>query len=67
MKYIFNEEECNFLSNPDYISEEVSEFEVDDSWFLKKEDLTCFGCLLREECYWVDDPYNTDGDCLALK
>ena len=33
----------------------------------KPEDLTCFDCECREECPFVDDWYNTYGDCLALK
>lgn len=32
-----------------------------------KELLTCFNCTEREECEFVDDLYNTDGDCLAMK
>jgi len=33
------------------------------------EDLTCFECdeQTRINCPFVDDWYNTDGDCLALK
>ena len=33
----------------------------------KPEDLTCYKCEWREECPYVDDWYNTDGDCLAMK
>lgn len=33
----------------------------------KPEELTCFACELRKTCEFVDDPYNTDGDCLASK
>jgi hypothetical protein len=29
--------------------------------------LTCFACPHRATCDYVDDPYNTNGDCLALK
>jgi hypothetical protein len=29
--------------------------------------LTCSSCLSRKECEFVDDPYNTNGDCLAIK
>jgi hypothetical protein len=29
--------------------------------------LTCYECCCRDHCRWVDDEYNTDGDCLALK
>lgn len=29
--------------------------------------LTCKDCLRRNICEYVDDPYNTDGDCLWLK
>jgi len=34
-----------------------------------KEDLTCYDCdeHTRENCPYVDDWYNLDGDCLALK
>ncbi len=31
------------------------------------ESLTCFRCADRAECPFVDDLYNTDGDCLASK
>lgn len=31
------------------------------------ESLTCFGCAGREGCEYVDDAYNTNGDCLANK
>jgi len=30
-------------------------------------DLTCKECKERATCPYVDDPYNTGGDCLALK
>jgi len=29
--------------------------------------LTCFKCDQRPICKYVDDPYNTNGDCLAIK
>lgn len=29
--------------------------------------LTCFRCEDRSFCKYVDDPYNTSGDCLAAK
>ena len=29
--------------------------------------LTCYNCFQREVCAFVDDPYNTQGDCLADK
>ena len=31
------------------------------------EDLTCYECDQRKECPYVDDWYNLNGDCLALK
>jgi hypothetical protein len=31
------------------------------------ESLSCFLCAEREQCFCADDPYNTDGDCLASK
>lgn len=31
------------------------------------ESLTCYKCDQRKECAFVDDPYNTNGDCLAMK
>jgi len=31
------------------------------------ETLTCFKCDQRSLCDYVDDPYNTNGDCLAMK
>jgi hypothetical protein len=36
-------------------------------WDPDPECLTCFDCLWREECKYVDDAYNTDGDCLNSK
>lgn len=29
--------------------------------------LTCNGCDQRPICEYVNDPYNTGGDCLAMK
>lgn len=29
--------------------------------------LTCYNCVSRNACAYVDDPYNTQGDCLAYK
>jgi hypothetical protein len=29
--------------------------------------LTCYHCASRDVCAFVDDPYNTEGDCLASK
>ena len=31
------------------------------------ETLTCYECPHRDTCKYVDDLYNIDGDCLALK
>jgi len=31
------------------------------------ETLTCYRCLQRDTCKYVDDLYNIDGDCLADK
>jgi hypothetical protein len=31
------------------------------------ERLTCADCPHIEVCEWAFDPYNTDGDCLAMK
>jgi len=31
------------------------------------ESLTCHKCKHRDKCKYVDDAYNTDGDCLAMK
>jgi hypothetical protein len=31
------------------------------------ETLTCYKCNQRDKCKYVDDAYNTDGDCLAMK
>ena len=31
------------------------------------ESLTCHKCSRRDTCKYVDDAYNTDGDCLADK
>lgn len=40
--------------------------EIKERWH-KEEDLTCFECDQRAWCPFVDDWYNTDGDCLAMK
>ena len=32
-----------------------------------REELTCFACPHRATCDYVDDPCNTNGDCLAMK
>ena len=42
-------------------------FEFHEPHEPKLEELTCFKCPLRETCEFVDDPYNTNGDCLASK
>jgi hypothetical protein len=31
------------------------------------ESLTCFSCTDNDICKYANDPYNTDGDCLAMK
>jgi hypothetical protein len=31
------------------------------------ETLTCYKCNQRDTCKYVDDLYNIDGDCLAMK
>jgi hypothetical protein len=31
------------------------------------ETLTCYKCSQRDTCKYVDDLYNTHGDCLAMK
>ncbi len=31
------------------------------------ESLTCFKCPRRATCDYMDNPYNTNGDCLAMK
>ena len=31
------------------------------------ETLTCYRCASRDKCPYVDDAYNTNGDCLANK
>ncbi len=34
---------------------------------IRWEWITCDRCPVREKCEWAYDPYNTDGDCLAVK
>jgi len=34
---------------------------------LKLEDLTCHTCKDKHDCPYAYDPYNTNGDCLAIK
>ena len=41
--------------------------EVSDVIDPDPKSLTCSGCPERYLCKYVDDPYNTDGDCLAMK
>jgi hypothetical protein len=38
-----------------------------DLRYARPKNLTCKGCPERNTCYWTDDPYNTNGDCLADK
>lgn len=38
---------------------------LDPTEYLKK--LTCYGCGARATCEFVDDGWNTNGDCLAEK
>ena len=42
-------------------------FQDSDRWEPDPESLTCFKCDGRGVCPLVDDPYNTNGDCLANK
>ena len=44
----------------------MGERELSERWH-KPEDLTCFDCECRDTCPFVDDWWNTHGDCLALK
>lgn len=37
------------------------------SHFTAREDLTCETCADKNECEYAYDPYNTDGECLAIK
>lgn len=46
------------------------ERQINKMWEEYKPDpitLTCFSCIARSTCVYVDDPYNTQGDCLANK
>jgi hypothetical protein len=38
-----------------------------ESQQIASDELTCHDCDTRSWCEFVDDPYNTDGDCLAMK
>ena len=49
------------IEHTPYITEE------DERVLPDPETLTCFKCDQRDICKLVDDPYNTDGDCLAMK
>lgn len=58
----------DFFANEDHSNRCFSEHdEFEDQEPIKPEELTCFKCQLRNDCEYVDDLYNTDGDCLALK
>lgn len=48
-----------------YTKEEYFEFLAQND--IDPESLTCAKCQSRETCPWVDDAYNTNGDCLATK
>jgi hypothetical protein len=51
--------DCEFLA---------SDIPEDARWSdIPKEDLTCAECFERSSCQYVDDAYNTDGDCLRYK
>ena len=45
----------------------ASDEELAAAYGVAKEDTTCFTCPDKETCEWAWDPYNTDGDCLAIK
>lgn len=34
---------------------------------LHRDRITCTNCEVNDNCEYAFDPYNTDGDCLALK
>lgn len=62
-----------FYKKPD-IAEECARRELEaehdfNNWRPEppRETLTCYRCGVRKDCGYVDDPYNTDGDCLAGK
>ena len=62
MKYFEIEIEFPYEKpNADFIVYDV------DNLRIREDELTCFTCECRKDCDFVDDPYNTDGDCLALK
>ena len=41
--------------------------EAYDSYGIDVDSITCLDCEGNEDCEWVFDPYNTCGDCLAMK
>lgn len=51
-----------------YVNYPLSEKEMEEiNMDYPLEALTCYECSHRGTCKYVDDLYNTDGDCLALK
>lgn len=61
-----------WLGSP-FGDDEDMDNDLDDTWLdypylpPDPETLTCFGCGMRDKCEYVDDDYNTNGDCLAMK
>jgi hypothetical protein len=52
-----------------WLNPSVTETVLDEEEYVPVDPktLTCYECCCRDHCRWVDDEYNTDGDCLALK
>jgi len=47
--------------------DKIASGEIDDYPGPDPDTLTCKDCPERSTCKYVDDWYNTDGDCLAYK
>ena len=69
MDYILKKDRVSMsiVAREDVKEPHNKEFYPDELDNIKKEDLTCHTCPLKEVCEFAYDLYNTDGDCLASK
>ena len=60
--------ELDHLYVPKYVGSPLSEKELKEVLEdYPPETLTCYRCSQRDKCKYVDDLYNINGDCLAMK
>lgn len=53
------------LYGEQYLSEEMEDFI--DAFDMNDRACTCYDCEDRMLCQYAYDPYNSNGDCLAVK